>query len=133
MNLYYCVLGEYCNISTHVEIGRGVKIGDRCRIGSCSFIPEGVEIEDDVFIGPGVVFCNDRYPPSDGWKTGPKTVVRKGAAIGANSSILPGITIGPGALVGAGSVVTHNVPAGALVAGNPAREIERKQTAENTP
>jgi len=129
VNLYGCTIGGDCSIAFGVEIGRGVVIGDRVRIGSQAFIPQGVIVEDDVFIGPGVTFCNDKYPPSgETWKEGPSTVVKRGAAIGARAVILPGITIGQGALVGAGAVVTRDVPAGMQVVGNPARVQGPKKT-----
>lgn len=122
VNLYGCVIGDNCSVAAFVEIGKNVWIGARVRIGSHVFIPEGVVVEDDVFIGPGVTFCNDLYPPSgDAWKQRPPTVVRRYAALGARAVILPGVEIGEGALVGAGAVVLHNVPAGACVVGNPAR------------
>lgn len=119
------IIGEYCNIGTLVEIRKDVKIGDGVKIQSFVFIPEGITIEDDVFIGPHVCFTNDRLPKS--WKdyVPEKTLVKKGASIGANSTILPGITIGKYSLVGAGSVVTKNVPARATVVGNPARKVTK--------
>lgn len=111
-------IGVDCTIHAFVWIGNGVIIGDRCRIQAHAFIPTGVRIGHDVFIGPSVVFTNDKHPPSVNWQA---TVVEDGAAIGANATILPGITIGAGSVVGAGAVVTRNVPAGATVMGNPAR------------
>lgn len=114
-----CVVGDDCTIHAPVWIGNGVMIGNRCKVQAFSFIPEGVWLEDDVFIGPRVTFTNDKHPPSakSQWET---TWVRKGAVIGAGSVILPGVVIGAGAVVGAGSVVTRDVPPGATVYGNPA-------------
>jgi UDP-2-acetamido-3-amino-2,3-dideoxy-glucuronate N-acetyltransferase len=109
-----CSVGDDCTIHSHVWIGNNVVIGNRCKIQAFAFIPDGVVIHDDVFIGPGVVFTNDLYPPSDGWLA---TTVKKGASIGARSVILPGIIIGQNAVIGAGSVVTRNVPDEALVYG----------------
>ncbi len=107
-------------IHSHVWIGDGVRIGKKCKIQAFAFIPGGVTIEDDVFIGPRVTFTNDKYPPSSGKHWAP-TLVEKGAIVGAGAVILPGVTIGRGAIVGAGSVVTKDVPAHATVYGNPAR------------
>lgn len=118
LNLYECEIGEGTKIGTFVEIGRGVKIGKRCKIQSFAFIPEGVIIGDDVFIGPHVCFCNTKHP-----MTGEEyiaTIVQDGAIIGAGSVILPGVTIETKAVVGAGSVVTKNVSCGTTVMGNPA-------------
>lgn len=130
VNLYGCEIGDECKIGTFVEIQKGVKIGRRVKISSHTFICEGVEIEDYVFIGHGVTFINDKYPHAtteDGeiqteadWELIP-TIVKKGASIGSNATILCGVTIGENAIVGAGSVVTHDVPPGSVVAGNPAR------------
>jgi len=114
-----CIIGNDCSIHAPVWIGNNVSIGDRCRIQAFSFIPEGVTIEDDVFIGPHVCFTNDKLPPSYGKHWG-KIVVKKGASIGANCTILPNVTIGEGALIGAGSVVTKDVPPGEIWVGNPA-------------
>ena len=138
VNLYGCEIGDETKIGTFVEIQRGVKIGRRVKVSSHTFICEGVEVEDHVFIGHGVTFINDRYPravSSAGelqtdrdWKVVP-TIVRRGASIGSGSTILCGIEIGQDAIVGAGSVVTRDVPAGTIVVGNPARvlrEIERE-------
>jgi UDP-2-acetamido-3-amino-2,3-dideoxy-glucuronate N-acetyltransferase len=129
-NLYGCELGEDTKVGTFVEIQKGAKIGSRCKISSHTFICEGVTIEDEVFIGHGVMFTNDPLPratAADGklqteadWKCVP-TVVKRGASIGSNATLLCGITIGEGAIVGAGSVVTKDVPPRAVVAGNPAR------------
>lgn len=130
VNLYGCEVDDESRIGTFVEIQKGVKIGKRVKVSSHSFICEGVIIEDEVFIGHGVMFINDKYPhatTAEGslqseadWVCIP-TVIKKRASIGSNATILCGVTIGEGALVGAGSVVTHDVPAGAVVAGNPAR------------
>lgn len=113
-------IGNNCTLHSHIWIGENVKIGNNVRIQAFSFIPEGVIIEDDVFIGPRVTFTNDKYPPSlkEEWKP---TIVKRGASIGAGAIILPGITIGEGARVGAGSVVTKNVPPNVVVCGVPAR------------
>jgi acetyltransferase-like isoleucine patch superfamily enzyme len=134
-NLYGCEIGDETKIGTFVEIQKGVKIGHRVKISSHTFICEGVEIEDYVFIGHGVMFINDKYPHAtteDGelqteadWVCIP-TVVKKGASIGSNATILCGITIGENAIVGAGSVVTHDVPPGVVVAGNPAQKLTTK-------
>ncbi len=132
VNLYGCKIGENCLIGAFVEIQAGVIIGDKVRVQSHSFICDGVTIKDNVFIGHHVVFINDKYPratntkgdvitPKD-WKLLPITV-KEGASVGSNTTILGGLTIGKKALVGAGSVVTKNVPDYAIVAGNPARVI----------
>lgn len=128
--MYGCKVGNNSSIGSFVEIQKDVVIGDRIKIQSHSFICEGVIIEDDVFIGHHVVFINDNYPRSinksgrlktkGDWKL-LKTLVKKGASIGSNSTILGGITIGENAMVGAGSVVTKNVEENAIVVGNPAR------------
>jgi len=135
VNLYGCSIGDRTKIGTFVEIQKGVRIGADCKISSHTFICEGVEIEDQVFIGHNVSFINDKFPRAtnaDGsmqteqdWKVVP-TKVMKGASIGTSATILCGVTIGAGAIVGAGSVVTKDVPAGATVAGNPARLLKRK-------
>lgn len=117
-------IGDNCVIHSHVWIGE-VKIGNNVKIQAFSFIPNGVTIEDDVFIGPRVTFTNDKYPPSHGvgWR---ETLVKKGSSIGAGSIILPGITIGEGAKIGAGSVVTKDIPPGELWMGNPAKKYEKR-------
>lgn len=129
-NLYGCEIGDDVKIGTFVEIQKGARIGNRCKISSHTFICEGVTIEDEVFIGHGVTFINDRMPRAanrDGslqteadWQCVP-TLVKKGASLGSGSTLLCGVTIGERAIVGAGSVVTKDVPDGAVVAGNPAR------------
>jgi acetyltransferase-like isoleucine patch superfamily enzyme len=134
VNLYGCEIGDETKIGTFVEIQKGVKVGRRVKISSHTFICEGVSIEDQVFIGHSVTFINDRYPRAatgDGqlqteadWKVVP-IVVRRGASIGSGSTILCGVEIGEDAIVGAGSVVTTNVPARTIVAGNPARALRR--------
>ncbi|MCJ9699550.1 MULTISPECIES: acyltransferase [unclassified Bradyrhizobium] len=132
VNLYGCTVGDESRIGTFVEIQAGARIGARCKISSHSFICEGVTIEDEVFIGHGVMFTNDKHPKAataDGrpqqasdW-TLQRTHVGKGASIGSNATILCGVTIGAGASVGAGSVVTKDVAPGATVAGVPARTM----------
>ena len=129
-NLYGCEIGDDVKIGTFVEIQKGARVGERCKISSHSFICEGVTLEPEVFIGHGVTFINDRYPRATNtggalqteadWTCIP-TLVKRGASIGSGSTILCGVTIGEGATVGAGSVVTKDVPNGAVVAGNPAR------------
>ena len=129
VNLYGCAIGDATKIGPFVEIQKGAVIGARCKVSSHSFICEGVTIEDDVFVGHGVMFTNDRYPRAsvDGrlqterdWQVIP-TLVHRGASIGSGAVILCGVTIGARAMVGAGAVVTHDVPADATVAGVPAR------------
>jgi UDP-2-acetamido-3-amino-2,3-dideoxy-glucuronate N-acetyltransferase len=137
-NLYGCEIGDDTKVGTFVEIQKGAKIGRRCKISSHSFICEGVTLEDEVFIGHGVMFTNDRFPRATSatgalqteadWTCLP-TVVKRGASIGSNATLLCGITIGEGAIVGAGSVVTKDVPPGAIVAGNPARIMKPKAKA----
>jgi UDP-2-acetamido-3-amino-2,3-dideoxy-glucuronate N-acetyltransferase len=126
INLYKCKIGKNCKIDAFVYIEEGVSIGDNCKIRPFVFIPTGVTVEDDVFIGPNVSFTNDKYPKVRGEWTLSRTVVRKRASIGANSVILPGVEIGEGSLVGAGSVVTKDVPPGMMVAGNPACVIGQR-------
>jgi UDP-2-acetamido-3-amino-2,3-dideoxy-glucuronate N-acetyltransferase len=134
INLYGCRIGDNTKIGPFVEIQKGCTVGRNCKIQSHSFLCEGVSIEDEVFVGHGVMFINDRYPRSatvsgalqteDDWKVVP-TVIKKGASIGSNATILCGVTVGEGAIVGAGSVVTKNVPPQTIVAGNPAKVIRK--------
>jgi acetyltransferase-like isoleucine patch superfamily enzyme len=135
VNLYGCEIGDETSIGTFVEIQKGVKIGARCKIQSHSFICEGVTIEDEVFVGHNVNFLNDRFPRAtnaDGTRkteadwTLERTLVKRRAAVGTGAVILPGLTIGAEAIVGAGSVVTQDVPDRATVVGNPARLLENK-------
>jgi acetyltransferase-like isoleucine patch superfamily enzyme len=130
INLYGCEIGDDVKIGPFVEIQKGAKIGNRCKISSHTFICEGVTLEDEVFVGHGVTFTNDRLPRATNqkgelqteadWQCIP-TLVKRGASIGSGATLLCGITIGENAMIGAGSVVTKDVPAGAIVAGNPAR------------
>lgn len=132
INLYGCEIGDGTRVGAFVEIQKNARVGCRCKISSHSFICEGVTIEDNVFIGHGVVFINDTYPRAttaagtlqseQDWKVEP-TLVRRGASIGSGATILANLTIGENALVGAGSVVTKDVPANCIVAGNPARML----------
>ena len=132
VNLYGCEIGDETKVGAFVEVQKNVRIGKRCKISSHTFICEGVTIEDNVFIGHSVTFINDTYPRAtnlDGtlqseedWKVEP-TVVKKGASIGSGSTILSKVTIGENAIVGAGSVVTKDVPANTIVAGTPARVL----------
>lgn len=134
VNLYGCEIGDGSRIGTFVEIQKGARIGRRCKVSSHTFMCEGVTVEDDVFVGHGVTFVNDRYPRATSaagglqtdtdWECIP-TVVRRGASIGSGATILCGVTIGEHAIVGAGSVVTHDVPPDTIVAGNPARELRK--------
>lgn len=114
------IIGDECKIHSHVWIGDKVVIGNRCKIQAFSFIPTGVTLEDDAFIGPHVCFTNDKYPPSKGKHWAP-ILVKQGAAIGGGAVILPGVTIGERAVVGAGAVVTRDVAPGVTVIGNPAK------------
>ena len=132
INLYGCEVGDETKIGAFVEIQKNARIGRRCKISSHTFVCEGVTVEDHVFIGHGVMFINDSYPratTADGelqtaadWKV-EQTVVKKGASIGSGATILSNVTIGERAIVGAGSVVTRDVPADVIVAGNPARVL----------
>jgi len=136
-NLYGCTVGDDSKIGTFVEIQKGARVGARCKVSSHTFICEGVTLEDEVFIGHGVTFINDRFPRStntDGklqteadWNC-VGTLVKRGASIGSGATILCGVTIGERAIVGAGSVVTKDVPEGAVVAGNPARVLRRSES-----
>jgi acetyltransferase-like isoleucine patch superfamily enzyme len=134
VNLYGCEIGDETRIGAFVEIQKGAKIGQRCKISSHSFICEGVTLEDGVFVGHGVIFINDRYPRATNAANQPKTdadwecqktVIKRGASIGSGSTLLGGITVGENATIGAGSVVTKDVPANATVAGNPARILKK--------
>lgn len=131
INLYGCTIGDNTKIGAFVEVQKNASIGSNCKISSHTFICEGVTIEDDVFIGHGVMFINDTYPRATvngtlqteaDWSVEP-TLVKKGASIGSNCTILSHVTIGENAIIGAGSVVTKDVPAGTIVAGNPANII----------
>jgi acetyltransferase-like isoleucine patch superfamily enzyme len=132
INLYGCEIGDETKIGAFVEIQKNASVGKRCKISSHTFVCEGVEIQDNVFIGHGVTFINDSYPRATtasgelqteaDWKV-EKTVISKGASIGSGSTILSNISVGENAIVGAGSVVTKDVPANAIVAGNPARVL----------
>lgn len=135
VNLYGCEIGDETRIGPFVEIQKGVTIGARCKISSHSFLCQGVCLEDEVFIGHGVMFTNDRHPRAttpggclqgDGDWQCEETHVRRRASIGSGSTILCGVTIGEGAVVGAGSVVTRDVAPSATVAGNPARVLPAK-------
>lgn len=123
-NIGKCKIGKYCVIHSQVWIGNDVEIGERCKIQAFAFIPKGVKIKDDVFIGPHVCFTNDKRPPSQG-KYWMETIVEEGAVIGAGAVILPGVTIGKGAVIGAGSVVTKNIPPFETWLGNPAKKSKR--------
>lgn len=139
VNLYGCEIGDESRIGAFVEIQKEARIGRRVKISSHTFVCEGVTIEDEAFIGHGVMFINDKYPRATTDSGSPQTeadwvctptVVGRRASIGSNATILCGLTIGEGAMVGAGSVVTHDVPPGAVVAGNPARPIREKVSIE---
>lgn len=130
VNLYGCEIGDDSRLGTFVEVQRDAKIGARCKISSHTFVCSGVDIEDEVFIGHGVVFINDRFPRATTANGSPqtesdwemeRTTVKKGASIGSGAIVMCGVTIGTRALVGAGALVTHDVPDGAIVAGSPAR------------
>lgn len=133
VNLYGCEIGDETKIGSFVEIQKNARIGARCKISSHTFICEGVTVEDNVFIGHGVTFINDRYPRAtklngelkteDDWNC-QVTLIERGASIGSGVTLLGGITVGKNAIVGAGSVVTADVPANATVAGNPARLLK---------
>ncbi len=139
VNLYGCEIADGTKIGSFVEIQKGVRVGRNCKISSHTFICEGVTVEDEVFIGHGVNFINDRYPratAADGklqteadWRVEP-TVVRRGASIGTGATILGGMNIGENSIVGAGAVVTKDVPAGSIVAGNPAHLVRMRAEGE---
>jgi acetyltransferase-like isoleucine patch superfamily enzyme len=135
INLYGCEIGDETKIGAFVEIQKNAHVGSRCKISSHTFVCEGVTIEDNVFVGHSVAFINDSYPRATAggqlqtekdWKV-EKTVVKRGASIGSGATILSNVTIGENALVGAGSVVTKDVPANAVVVGNPARVLRYLQ------
>jgi acetyltransferase-like isoleucine patch superfamily enzyme len=138
VNLYGCTIGDNCKIGTFVEIQKNATIGNNTKVSSHTFICEGVHIEDDVFIGHNVSFINDKYPRSTteggalqteaDWKV-VETRIKRGASIGTSSTILCGVVVGENAIVGAGSVVTRDVPANSVVAGNPARILRKVKVA----
>ena len=136
VNLYGCIVGDATKIGAFVEIQKNARVGSRCKVSSHTFVCSGVTIEDEVFIGHGVMFTNDSYPhaTTDGrlqaeqeWKEIP-TTIRSGASIGSNVTVLAGLTVGEHAMVGAGAVVTKDVPAHAIVVGVPARVIGDTRT-----
>ena len=136
VNLYGCIVGDATKIGTFVEIQKNVRVGNRCKVSSHTFVCSGVTIEDEVFIGHGVIFTNDSYPraTTDGrlqteqdWREIP-TTIRSGASIGSNATVLAGLTIGEHAMVGAGAVVTKDVPAYAVVVGVPAQVVGDTRT-----
>ena len=136
VNLYGCEIGDNTKIGAFVEIQKNAVVGRNCKISSHTFICEGVHIEDDVFIGHNVTFINDLYPQAvtpggkmqteEDWEVVP-TFIKKGASIGSSATILAGVTIGENAMVGAGTVVTKDVPPSTVVAGNPARVLRKKR------
>ncbi|MHC4628995.1 MAG: acyltransferase [Planctomycetota bacterium] len=142
VNLYGCEIGDHSKIGTFVEIQKGARVGSNCKVSSHTFVCEGVTIEDNVFIGHNVTFTNDLYPravSADGqlqteadWECLP-TLIKRGASIGSSVTILCGLTIGENAMIGAGSVVTKDVPPNAVVAGNPARVIRTIEQNELLP
>jgi acetyltransferase-like isoleucine patch superfamily enzyme len=140
VNLYGCTIGDYTKIGTFVELQKGVRVGRNCKISSHTFVCEGVTIEDDVFIGHNVSFINDRYPRATAngqlqteldWQV-ETTLVKRGASIGTSATILCGVVVGEDAIIGAGSVVTRDVPPRTIVAGNPARVVRELIEIEDT-
>lgn len=137
VNLYGCEIGDETKLGTFVEVQKNARVGRRCKISSHTFVCEGVTIEDNVFIGHGVTFINDSYPRATSesgelqteadWKV-ETTLVKRGASVGSGATILSKVVIGERAIVGAGAVVTKDVPAGAIVAGNPARVVRHLST-----
>jgi len=136
VNLYGCEIGDGSSIGSFVEIQKGARVGRNCKVSSHSFICEGVEIEDEVFIGHGVMFINDKYPrattAAGELQTGAdwevvRTIVKRGASIGSNATIMCGVSIGERAIIGAGAVVTRDVPAETTVAGNPAKALQNRE------
>lgn len=136
-NIRGATIGSNCVLHSHIWIGEGVKIGDNVKIQAFTFIPAGVEIGNDVLIGPGVTFTNDKYPEvskergSDHWEP-ERTIVRDGVSIGARATILCGLTIGEGAKIGAGAVVTKDIPGGVVACGVPARIMAGRSKSDNT-
>jgi acetyltransferase-like isoleucine patch superfamily enzyme len=137
INLYGCTIGDDTKIGAFVEIQKNASVGRQCKISSHTFICEGVTIEDNVFVGHGVMFINDIYPRATAngqlqteadWKV-ERTVIKNGASIGTGATILANVTIGENAIVGAGSVVTKDVPANCIVAGNPAKVFRKIESA----
>lgn len=132
VNIYGCTIGDNTKIGSYVEIREDVKIGKNCKIQAFAFIPQGVIIEDEVFIGPHACFVNDKYPRAtvkgklkekgEDWFA-EKTIVKRGASIGANATILAGVTIGENSIIGAGSVVTKDIPSNVVATGNPAKVV----------
>ncbi len=141
INLYGCIIGDETKIGPFVEVQKNATIGKRCKISSHTFVCEGVTIEDGVFVGHGVMFINDKYPGAtndsgkiqteEDWEVIP-TVVKRGASIGSNATLLCGITVGFGSIVGAGSVVVNDVPDNVIVAGNPAKIIRKIKNPSNS-
>lgn len=134
VNIYGCEIGDNTKIGSFVEIREDVKIGKNCKIQAFAFIPQGVVLEDDVFIGPHACFVNDKYPRATvngrlkekgkDW-VAEKTIVKKGASVGANATILNGVVIGENSIIGAGSVVTKNIPDNVIAVGNPAKVVDK--------
>ena len=141
VNLYGCEIGDHSKVGTFVEIQKNAKVGRNCKVSSHTFICEGVTLEDDVFIGHNVTFINDIYPRAtagdsqlqteDDWECIP-TLIKRGASIGSSATLLCGVTVGEKAIVGAGSVVTKDVPANVIVAGNPAKVLRKIDPARDS-